>query len=144
MKAIEGFFNEYRFLSNYHVKEFTYKGKTYQSSEHAYQAYKATNEEDHEYVRMSPTPNDARKRGQKIIARPDWNSVKIDIMREILIEKFKDKELKQLLHTTGDAYLEETNYWHDCFWGVCTCDTCQHYKSQNNLGKLLMEIRKNI
>jgi len=141
MNAIEGFFNEYRFLSNYHVKEFTYNGKTYQSSEHAYQAYKATNEEDHEYVRMSPTPNEAKKRGQKITVRSDWDDIKINIMLEVLTEKFKDEELKQLLLATGDSYLEETNYWHDCFWGVCTCDTCQHYKSKNNLGKVLMNIR---
>jgi len=144
MKAIEGFFKEYRFLSNFHVKEFTYKGKTYQSSEHAYQAFKATNEEDHEFVRMSPTPNDAKKRGQKITMRLDWNTIKFNVMREVLIEKFKDEELKQLLLATGDAYLEETNYWHDNVWGNCTCDTCQHYKSQNNLGKTLMEIRKNL
>jgi hypothetical protein len=144
MIAIEGFFNEYRFLSNYHVKELTYKGKTYQSSEHAYQACKATNEEDHEYVRMSPTPNEAKKRGQKIAVRPDWDDIKINMMLEILTEKFKDEELKQLLLATGDSYLEETNYWHDCFWGVCTCDTCQHYKSQNNLGKLLMILRKRL
>lgn len=144
MKAIEGFFKEYRFLSNFHVKEFTFNGKSYQSSEHAYQAYKATNEEDHEYIRMSPTPNDAKKRGQKIIMRPDWNDVKINIMREILIEKFKDEELKQLLLATGDAYLEETNYWHDNFFGVCVCEDCQHYSAKNNLGKILMEIRKNL
>lgn len=144
MNAIEGFFNEYRFLSNFHVKELTYKGKTYQSSEHAYQAYKATNEEDHEYVRMSPTPNDSRKRGQKITARSDWNSVKINIMREILIEKFKDEELKQLLLATGDAYLEETNYWHDNFFGVCVCEDCQHYGAKNNLGKILMEVRERL
>jgi ribA/ribD-fused uncharacterized protein len=141
MKAIEGFFKEYRFLSNFHVNELNYKGKTYQSSEHAYQAYRATNEEDHEYIRMSPTPNDARKRGQKIVVRPDWNDVKINLMREILTEKFKDEKLKQLLLATGDAYLEETNYWHDNVWGVCTCDDCQHYTAKNNLGKLLMEIR---
>ena len=144
MESIEGFFREYRFLSNFHVKEFTYKGKTYQTSEHAYQAYKATNEEDHEYVRSSPTPRDARNRGQEIKMRPDWNEIKYDVMKEVLIEKFKDEELKELLLKTGNAYLEETNWWHDQFWGNCTCENCQHYTAKNSLGKILMEIRKNL
>ena len=145
MKAIEGFFKEYRFLSNFHIKEFTYKGKIYQSSEHAYQAFKATNEEDHEFVRMAPTPNESRKRGRYgIKPRPDFDEIKYDLMMEILLEKFKDEELKQMLLSTGDAYLEETNTWHDCYWGVCVCDECQHYKSKNNLGKILMEIRRRL
>jgi ribA/ribD-fused uncharacterized protein len=143
MKSIEGFFNEYRYLSNFHEKEFTYKGRTFPTSEHAYQAYKATNLQDFEWVRNSSTPREARKRGQKIKSKSDFDEIKYDLMMDILIEKFKDEELKQKLLNTGDAYLEETNYWHDNFWGVCTCDDCQHYTAQNNLGKILMEIRKN-
>jgi len=142
MNSIEGFFKEYRYLSNFHVKEFIYKGKTYQSSEHAYQAYKATNEEDHEWIRNSSTPKESRIRGQKISMKTDWNKIKYDVMLEILIEKFKDEELKQKLLSTGNSYLEETNWWHDNFWGNCICDDCQHYKAQNNLGKILMKIRK--
>ena len=65
-------------------------------------------------------------------------------MEEILIEKFKDQELKELLANTDNAYLEETNYWHDNFWGNCTCDDCQHIGGRNHLGEILMRIRSKI
>ena len=39
---------------------------------------------------------------------------------------------------TGDTELIEGNNWHDTFWGVCKG------KGQNNLGKILMEVRKDI
>lgn len=144
MNSIEGFFNEYRFLSNFHEKELIYKGKKYLSSEHAYQAHKATNKQDHEWVRMSPTAKESRKRGRAIECRPDFDAIKYDLMVDILTEKFNDEELKQLLINTGDAYLEETNYWHDNYWGVCTCDSCQQYTAKNNLGKILMNLRSNL
>jgi hypothetical protein len=108
--TIEGFFKKYRFLSNFHEKEFTYKGKTFKSSEHAYQAYKAVNNVDFEYVRNCKTPSEARKAGKKIKCRPDFDKIKYNLMFEILMEKFKDEELKTKLLATGDAYLEGTNF----------------------------------
>ena len=54
-------------------------------------------------------------------------------------QKFtKHKDLKEKLLATGDAYLEETNHWHDTFWGVCKG------KGQNHLGKILMEVREEL
>ncbi len=50
----------------------------------------------------------------------------------------KQKELAQKLINTGDAELIEKNYWHDYFWGEC------NGKGENWLGKILMQIRKNI
>lgn len=145
MKQILGFFKQYKFLSNFERKEFVYRGKTYMSSEHAYQAAKATNDEDHEFVRSAETPLESRKRGRHgIKPRIDFDYKKYDIMMEILVEKFKDEELKQKLLDTDNAYLEETNYWHDNYWGTCTCDDCQHHLGQNNLGKILMIIRDNL
>ena len=45
---IDKFDGEYRFLSNFYVCQVTYNDITYNSSEHAYQAAKATNKEDFE------------------------------------------------------------------------------------------------
>jgi predicted NAD-dependent protein-ADP-ribosyltransferase YbiA (DUF1768 family) len=58
-------------------------------------------------------------------------------------EKFKNEELKQLLNETGDEELVEGNWWHDNFFGVCTCEPCKG-SGQNNLGKILMKIRTEI
>lgn len=47
-------------------------------------------------------------------------AVKFDIMFEIVKAKFfQNKDLSERLIATGDAYLEETNTWHDTVWGVC-------------------------
>lgn len=41
-------------------------------------------------------------------------------MYDVVLSKFThNPELKALLIKTGDAYLEETNTWHDTYWGVC-------------------------
>jgi len=60
-------------------------------------------------------------------------------MREILTERFKvGTTLAQQLIATGNAKLEEGNWWGDTFWGTC------NGKGQNWLGKILMEIRNQL
>jgi predicted NAD-dependent protein-ADP-ribosyltransferase YbiA (DUF1768 family) len=39
---------------------------------------------------------------------------------------------------TGDAELVEGNWWDDTFWGVC------NGVGQNNLGKILMDTRREL
>ena len=69
--------------------------------------------------------------------REDWETVKIDVMRDVLKSKFSlNSELREKLIATGDVELIEGNHWNDRFWGVC------RGKGQNHLGKLLMELRK--
>lgn len=57
-------------------------------------------------------------------------------MRAILESKFSDKQLYNLLLETKPRLLVEGNYWGDTFWGQCPVGV-----GENNLGKLLMEIR---
>jgi ribA/ribD-fused uncharacterized protein len=78
--------------------------------------------------------------GKIIKVRKDWEDVKLDVMLWGVREKFKNEDLKDLLLSTGDQDLIESNYWHDCYWGVCSCGPCQS-KGQNNLGKILMKVR---
>lgn len=126
-------------------KEFTWCGKTYASSEHAYQASKATTEGDHELIRNQISAKMSKRYGSEIKIRKDWENVKYDIMLEIVKTKFKDIYLKKLLLETGTEYLEETNFWHDNTWGNCTCgrDKCKG-KGKNHLGEILMKIRKEL
>lgn len=68
--------------------------------------------------------------------RPDWDAVKVDIMREILRAKVGQHEyVRRKLLETGDRELVE-NSWRDGFWGWG-----EDRKGQNMLGKLWMEIR---
>ena len=73
--------------------------------------------------------------GRKVKLRPDWEEVKISIMKSCLEAKFKDNDLMEMLKSTAPKYLEETNNWGDKFWGV------ENGVGENMLGKLLMEIR---
>ena len=53
-------------------------------------------------------------------------------------EKFKDPLLAELLLSTEDFPLLETNDWNDRFWGV------SQGKGLNHLGRILMKVRKEI
>lgn len=134
---IEGFFGPHRFLSNYHESQLYVLKKLFFSSEAAYQAGKSLDKKIQESF-TSLSPNEAKKEGQKIIIRPDWDSVKLSHMYNCLVSKFKDPELKELLLNTENKYLEETNWWGDKFWGV--------YEGEglNWLGRLLMLIRSQL
>jgi len=134
-KPILGFFGEYRFLSNFHLCEIVYKGITFPSTEHAFQADKATNEELRQYIADLPTCRAAKKAGGTIDLRAHWETDKIQVMIDITRIKYQIPELKEKLLATGQAYLEETNTWNDKFWGVC------NGVGQNQLGKTLMQVR---
>lgn len=134
-KEILGFFGAYRFLSNYHVVDILMPdGLTYPSTENAYQAYKLLDVELRKPF-TKYTCGEAKKAGQDIELRSDWEKVKVEIMLSCLEVKFKTAGLMNLLQATAPKYLEETNDWKDTFWGVC------EGKGQNMLGQTLMKIR---
>lgn len=136
IQIIDRFSGKYSFLSNFYMCEVVFEGKTYPSTEHAYQAAKALDPTlRYQFtVGHSLTPGQAKRLGQKLPLRADWEDVKIDVMRYILVSKFANPELRAKLRETGDAYLEEGNNWGDHFWGV------DGY-GWNHLGRLLMRIR---
>ena len=77
----------------------------------------------------------------------EWGEKKIKIMKSFLIQKFDinvNPEVTQKLKATGIMFLEETNYWGDRFWGVDKKDANSIPVGENNLGKLLMDIRSNL
>jgi|CXWL01.1.fsa_nt_gi ribA/ribD-fused uncharacterized protein len=143
-KIIPKFLGEYRFLSNFHVCDIEFDGRLYTSTEAAYQSAKTLNPLTRDLFR-DMTPSQARKEGQQLEIRPNWDNVKVDVMRKVNLYKYvKHSDLTDKLLATGDAYLMEGTWWHDNFWGVCTCAACKLTPGQNNLGRVLMEIRKKI
>jgi ribA/ribD-fused uncharacterized protein len=71
--------------------------------------------------------------------RADWDTVKIDFMREILRAKVEQHEyVHRKLLATGDRELVE-NSWRDDFWGWGP-----NRDGQNMLGKLWMQIREEL
>lgn len=134
---IDRFIGDYRFLSNFFPSAITtYTGFTYASVEHAYQAAKASTEEDRLAIATARTPKKAKDRGSKLTLPPDWPARKVDVMRSLLLIKFAPgTELATQLLATRDAELIEGNDWGDDFWGQC------NGVGENHMGRLLMEIR---
>ncbi|MEI6581054.1 MAG: NADAR family protein [bacterium] len=148
-KEIKGFFGEYRFLSNFWPAKVFLDNEEYSTTENAYQAAKYKKESRDFLKSCSPKEaiifiRDNIINGYSI---EEWDKIKLGIMKNLLEQKF-DKNLNAenyvKLLETGDKYLEETNYWGDVFWGVNKNDPKEKGVGENNLGKLLMEIRKNL
>lgn len=133
--VIDSFSKEFGFLSNFYECTFYYEGKKQKSVEHAYQAAKANDPTAKEAIREAATPSLAKKLGKSVQLPSDWETTKVDIMRELVTKKFENPFLKEMLLATGDAELVEGNWWGDRFWGVCKG------VGQNWLGKILMEVR---
>ena len=76
-------------------------------------------------------PVQAKRLGRKVKLRDDWEEVKLEIMTEIVSQKFlQHPHLIEMLLQTGDEELIEGNKW----------DVCKG-KGENHLGKILMKIR---
>jgi ribA/ribD-fused uncharacterized protein len=132
---IDSFSGEYRFLSNFWSVNISYQGITYPSTEHAYQAAKSPHFLERIRIATLPT-GEAKREGQKLELRADWDNVKIQVMRELLMIKFANPDLQAKLLATESHELVEGNWWGDIFWGVC------NGVGQNHLGRLLMEVRE--
>lgn len=132
------------FLSNFHECLIKFEGMFYSSAEAAYQASKTLDfdiRDDFTYM----TSKEAKEKAKNLRVRNDWDDVKVDNMRKILMDKFtRHKNLRNELVKTKDQILIEGNNWHDNFWGDCFCKKCKDIKGKNMLGKLLMEVREEV
>lgn len=126
------------FLSNFYSSTVSYDGKLYPTVEHAYQAAKTMDKNAREIIRKAKDPGEAKKLGQGVSVRHDWNEVKLDIMRHLIKDKFSNPFLTHRLLATGDAELVLNNKWNDKFWGVC------RGVGENWLGKILMDVREEL
>lgn len=68
--------------------------------------------------------------------RENWDEIKVPIMVDLLICKFSDVELYDMLSDTSGLYLVEGNSWGDTFWGECDG------RGRNVLGRILMLLRE--
>lgn len=129
-------------LSNFSAFSLMWKGIRFPTSEAAYHWEKFPNSPSvQEAIAIAISAHEAFKIAErnKALRRPDWDSVKVDIMREILREKANQHEyVRRKLLATGDRELVE-NSWRDDFWGWGP-----NKDGKNQLGKLWMEIRSQL
>lgn len=135
--------DKYGEFSNFSRHPVYLDGKRYPTSEHYFQAQKfARTEPDYEEkIRLAKSAREAadmgRSRAHKL--RPDWESVKDDVMLAALRAKFtQHQELRQLLLTTGDEELIEASPT-DLYWG-----TGADGQGKNMLGQLLVQVRQEL
>lgn len=135
------FFYEQEFyvLSNFSAFSLAWCSLRFDTSEAAYHWEKFSPQHDlyderrhavRSAIHNARSAHDAFKRAEKNkrFRRPDWDAVKVDIMREILRAKVEQHEyVRCKLLETGDRELVEN-------WGP-------NRDGQNMLGKLWMEIR---
>jgi len=125
-------------FSNFSTHPFTLKGRVWPTSEHYFQAQKFAGTEHEEAVRLAKSPMIAARMGRSRARplRPDWESVKDDIMREAILAKFTQHQtLRSLLLSTGEAELIE-HTTNDSYWG-----DGGDGNGRNRLGQLLIELR---
>ena len=151
------FFYEQDFyvLSNFSAFNVLWAGLRFQTSEHAYHYMKfarpwADEDRDEPVDFNGPevliaqaifgalSAHEAFKLADQYKAqrRPDWDQIKVSVMRDILRAKAMQHEyvMRKLL-ATGDRELVE-NSWRDDYWGWGP-----NRDGQNMLGKLWMELR---
>lgn len=142
MEKIDSFSDKYAFMSNFSYSPMTFEGITVPTAEHAFQMMKATTREMMEFVAIAPTASQAKSRGRGVKIRGDWEQIKFDVMYRIQQEKYKQNPyIAAALILTGDAELEEGNWWHDNTWGNCKCERCRDIEGHNMLGNILMKVR---
>lgn len=138
-KVIDLFVGEHEFLSNFYPCHVEYGGLSFICAEGAYQAQKAVNPKNKPQFTCLYGGQSKRK-GRKVWMRSDWDNVKYSIMKDIVTFKFLNNPplMRQLLNTFPSELIEG-NTWKDTFWGY----DFNLEAGENNLGKILMEIRNN-
>ena len=138
------FFYEQNFyvLSNFSAFTLVWKGIRFDTSEAAYHWEKFPDEPGiRDQIIAAPSAHEAYTlaRSQKALRRPDWNQVKVDVMRDILREKVRQHVyVRRKLLATGDRELIEDS-WRDDFWGWGPARD-----GRNMLGRLWMEVRQEL
>ncbi len=131
----------YFVFSNFSPHVVIIGGIRYPTVEHAYHAAKFDDETVKNEIKDARSPIEAFDLGRKYehLRRSNWNEVKVGILYELVTEKVKQhEEVRLALLATGTEEIIEENP-QDNFWG-----NGEDGKGQNQMGKILMRIRKEL
>lgn len=135
---IPEFKNKYRWLSNFYPVEITLDGIAYPSVEHAYMSSKSDDTSwKHFCSDVSNSAGTVKKRSREIQLKPEWDNLKLSIMKECINQKYAQEPFRSKLIATGNQHIQEGNWWGDQFWGVCL----KSGQGSNHLGKLILSVR---
>ncbi len=129
----------YGFLNNFYRSRMFIYGRWWNWVEAPYQAMKTIVPAERDAIWAATSPRQARDLGQTVTLHDSWDEIKVEVMYQCCLAKFtQNHELMEKLLATGDEELIEDSPI-DSFWG-CGADG----KGQNNLGKVLMRVRKDL
>lgn len=129
------------YLSNFAACPIRIGDEVWATSEHYYQAMKFTCDELRQRIYSASSPAEAFSLSRDFDAqvRDDWYDIRVDVMRFIVTEKFKQNPCFALfLINTGDSVIKEHSH-KDSFWGDGGDGT-----GENHLGKILMSVRSQL
>jgi N-glycosidase YbiA len=129
----------YGCFSNFSPHGVELDGAWWPTAEHYFQAQKFAGTPHAEAVRRARTPKEAANLGRDRSRplRADWEEVRDDVMRRVVLRKFGTHAgVRALLLATGEEEIVE-NAPGDRYWG-CGADGA----GRNMLGKILMEVRE--
>lgn len=130
--------DQYGCFSNFSTHPVELNGNRWPTSEHYFQAQKFAGTPHEEDIRLAKSPKIAANMGRsrQRPLRPDWEKVKDDVMRKVVLRKFETHaDIQAILLETGDEEIIE-NAPNDYYWGCGKNGT-----GKNMLGKILMEVR---
>lgn len=134
-------------LSNMANVPMKVNGKEFTCVEAAFQSFKAVlaGEDVDRFVGINGF--EAKRLGKTVNLKGTgtldiWESVKVDIMEQLLYIKVQDHRVKAMLMSATDDELVENNNWGDTFWGVVERNNC--LVGQNMLGKLWQSVKQKV
>lgn len=142
------FQSHYAFLSNFFPTPVKFNGLQFASAEHAYQHNRALflgNLDAAYNARIAKTPQEAKREGARLLSSKEWDSCKMNVMRDIVFAKFsQSKTLQTKLLETGDRPLIEAAF--DSYWGSGLPLTARKmiqgdWHGRNVLGAILVDCR---
>lgn len=124
-------------FSNFSPHPVELKGRIWPTAEHCFQAQKFAGTQHEEDIRRAGSPEIAARMGRsrERPLRPDWESIKDAVMREVVLAKFaQHADLRAALLATGSTPI--VNRAPDRYWGDGGDGS-----GLNRLGQILMETR---
>jgi ribA/ribD-fused uncharacterized protein len=116
----------------------------FRTVEHAYQAAKFVDPAKISRIQEAREPANAKWLGKKWpVETPNWKTHWVQVMWELCVQKWTLSQHRQeLLAHQGPVV--EFNNWGDFHWGVVIRPTGEVLGGQDNLGRIITEIRRQI
>lgn len=126
-------------LSNFHKSPIQLGAIEYPTVEHAFQAMKSEDINERRKIAKLDTPGQAKRAGQKVKLRENWEETKVMLMYMLTRKKYlENPKLEEKLIATGSMLIQEGNSWSDTYWGV----DIKTGKGINMLGNMIMIVRE--